>query len=351
MIGYYVHHQGRGHLTRARAIAAELDEPVAVLSSLPQPDDWDGEWIELPLDLPGSGDHVTDGGDSDAGAESVDLDPRARGRLHWVPLHSDGLRERSALISDWIRTRRPRAFVVDVSVEVALLARLHGIPVVTFALPGDRTDPAHRLGFDIATEILATWPEGLQGMDLGLPPDVRVRVTPVGAIGRYTPASDAAGDGSVGGAGSTPRALVLSGGEDDGFSGPAVAALQRAGWEWTHVGGTGVWVDDLWPHLRAADVVVTHAGDGALADVSAARRPAIIVPQDRPHREQRATARVLRSGLWPAVVVDRAARRDWHRLFDRARTLDGDGWKWWNDGGGAARAAAVIRRAADMAGG
>ena len=113
-----------------------------------------------------------------------------------------------------------------------------------------------------------------------------------------------------------------------------------------HLGGAGDWVDDVWPHLRAADVVITHAGDGALADVSAARRPAIIVPQERPHREQRAAARVLRSGLWPAIVVGRTAGRDWETLLEQARALDGNGWKWWNDGAGAHRAAAVIQRVA-----
>lgn len=331
MIGFYIHHHGRGHLTRARAIADALGEPVAGLSSLPRPEDWPGDWITFPLD--------------DGAAER---DARAHGRLHWVPLGSDGLRDRSAAISAWIARARPWAMVVDVSVEVALLARLHGIPVVTFALPGDRSDPAHRLGFDVATEILATWPAGVQGMDLGLPAETRHRVSAVGAIGRFTPADDAANevDGGAPRAHATPHALVLGGGEDDTFSDDAVAALDRAGWSWMRVGGSAEWVDDLWPHLRAADVVVTHAGDGALADVSAARRPAIVVPQERPHREQRATARVLRSGLWPAVVVDRTGQRDWLPLLERARAIDGSGWAWWNDGHGARRAADVIRRAA-----
>ena len=329
MIGYYVHHHGRGHLTRAHAIASVLSEPLTALSSLPRPSGWHGEWVELPLDVD----------DADI-AGVADRDARARGRLHWVPVGATGLRERSAALSAWIRQAHPRAVVVDVSVEVALLVRLHGVPVVTFALPGERTDPAHRLGFDIATAILATWPEGVEGMDQGLPAETRRRVTAVGAIGRFEPAADDARDGG------RPRALVLSGGEDDAFSHDALAALERAGWEWSHVGGTGEWVDDVWPHLRDAHVVITHAGDGALADVSAARRPAIIVPQERPHREQRAAARVLRSGMWPAIVVDRTAGRDWGPLLERARAFDGNGWKWWNDGEGAHRAAAVIERVA-----
>ena len=50
MIGYYVHHQGRGHLGRARALARHLDEPVTGLSSLSRPHDWRGPWRDLPED-------------------------------------------------------------------------------------------------------------------------------------------------------------------------------------------------------------------------------------------------------------------------------------------------------------
>ncbi|MER7795988.1 glycosyltransferase [Microbacterium sp. NPDC096154] len=347
MIGYYIHHHGRGHLSRATAIARALGEPVTALSSLPRPDDWPGCWIELPLDLPR--DAPLDALHPDA--EPPD-DARAHGRLHWVPLGSPGLRDRSAAISRWISAARPRAFVVDVSVEVALLARLHGIPTVVFALPGDRADPAHRLGFDVATGILAAWPPDVAGMLTGLSNDAQRKLVPVGAIGRLAPAADAAGDVA------TPqerRVLVLGGAGGDDFTAAEVAAArqQTPGWSWEHLGASGEWVPDVWPRLRAATVVLTHAGQGALADVSAARRPAIVVPQDRPHREQRTTARVLESGDWPALVLDgwprSGAETGWASLLQRAAALDGRGWARWNDGAGADRAAAEIRRIAGAA--
>src|SRR5690606_3210462 len=85
VIGYYVHHHGRGHLSRATAIAAALETEVTVLSSLTAPADWSGPWIELPRD------------DEDHGRS-----PDANGRLHWAPIHSNGLRERMSAISRWI---------------------------------------------------------------------------------------------------------------------------------------------------------------------------------------------------------------------------------------------------------
>ena len=47
VIGYYVHHQGRGHLHRALAIAAHAGTAITGLSSCPRPAGWPGDWIEL----------------------------------------------------------------------------------------------------------------------------------------------------------------------------------------------------------------------------------------------------------------------------------------------------------------
>ena len=44
MIGYYIHHVGRGHLQQAQCIAAQLAGDVTGLSSLPEPDGWPGRW-------------------------------------------------------------------------------------------------------------------------------------------------------------------------------------------------------------------------------------------------------------------------------------------------------------------
>ena len=49
--------------------------------------------------------------------------------------------------------------VVDVSVEVAILVRLLGVPVVVMAMPGDRIDAPHDLVYQAADHILAAWPE------------------------------------------------------------------------------------------------------------------------------------------------------------------------------------------------
>ena len=90
-------------------------------------------------------------GDPESGS-----DPTVRGLLHWAPLHHDGHAGRLAAVAAWIAHARPRAFVVDVSVEVTLLVRLLGVPPVVVAQPGDRSDAPHALGWD-AADLPSCW--------------------------------------------------------------------------------------------------------------------------------------------------------------------------------------------------
>lgn len=329
MIGWYVHHVGVGHLHRARSIMAAGSEEVTVLSSLRRPADWDGEWIELARD----------------DADPAPLDVDAGGRLHWVPEHDPGLRSRMAAISAWICRARPRVFVVDISVEVALLVRLHGVPVVTVALPGDRGDAAHALGYDVARLILACWPDDTDGIVRGLTAVASARLRPIGAISRFGRRADDPDP--------QPRTvLVLSGAGGSDLDPGRIDAARSAtpGWRWTVLDGTPeTWVADPWPLIVGADVIVTHAGQNAIADVAAARRPAIVIPQRRPHDEQRSTARALAAEGYPVVVLPEFPADGWAELLERARHLDGADWQRWNDGRGAARAAQLIAAAASEA--
>lgn len=319
MIGYYIHHVGRGHCTRAAAVTALLDEPVVGLSSLPAPTagPWAG-WRQLARD---DGDPAPD-------------DPTGHGTLHWVPKHDEGLRGRMAALARWIDAERPSCVVVDVSVEVAALIRLMGVPVVVVGMPGDRDDPAHQLGYRLADAVLAFWPREVYD-----PPWLGAhhsRVHHVGALSRYDGRRSAERAGAIGGYG-----VVLSGSGGGGVTTDDLAQLP-ADRRWHVLGGHGGWVEDPWPLLCGADVVVTHAGQNALAEVAAARRPAVVVPRARPHGEQARTAAALAAAgiavvepVWPS-----AAR--WPAVLDAAVRHGGQRWDRWHDGGAAARAAAVV---------
>ena len=328
MIGYYVHHVGHGHARRALGIAQELADDVTGLSSLPAPTGWTGSWISLTRD---------DDDDLIGTSATVGVDVTASDRLHWVPRGHRGLRTRMARIAGFIEETSPAVLVSDVSVEVALLGRLLGVPVVSVALPGSRSDPAHRLGWDVSDLVLCPCPESLapQLLDLG---GTRTPVCWSGSFSRYDRSP-------LGPATAGRHVVVLQGAGGDAWTESQLARAAEATpcWAWTVLGPAPArWVDDPRSLLCTADVVVTHAGLGALGEVAALRRPAVVIPQERPHDEQHRTGRALaQSGLavvaakWPAVA-------DWPVLLERAQRLGGGGWARWSDGAGAERAANAI---------
>lgn len=324
MIGYYVHHHGSGHLNRALAICAHMTEPVVFFSSLARPADTKATdtWVELPDDLPTTRERLHDA--------------TANGVLHYAPTGLDGLIRRSAELLQVLASKKPRLMVVDVSVEIAVLTRVAGIPLAIVAQPGDRTDVAHQLGYDLAERIIGTWSPQLYQPSWLTPHATRTHM--VGAISRF----DGKPRPMV--PSGRPAGLLLAGAGGNSLPAGALCQLRTAlpQFEWTAAGGGAAWIDDPWPLLAAADLVVTHAGQNAIADVAAAGAAAIIIPEDRPYGEQHAMAEALsRAGVavvaprWPDVA-------DWHALATTACAADRGRWELLEVSGAAARAAAAL---------
>ncbi|MGE2729601.1 glycosyltransferase [Mycolicibacterium vaccae] len=265
-------------------------------------------------------------------------EPTAHGALHWAPHHDAGFGARMQAIAQWVTDARPEVCVVDVSVEVAMFLRLLGIPTVVVALPGERTDVPHVLVHRAADHILAAWPAELY-TPRWLAPHAH-KTSYVGGISRFAGRAATAvpsDDGDL--------RLLLLGGAADAFG--ETACWDTLGMTCTAIGGSsGTWVDDPWPQLCDADVVISHAGQNSIADIAAARRPAVIIPQQRPFGEQHCTAAVLeRSGLavtssgWPTLDA-------WPQLLTRAQAADPGRWRRWQVDGAAARAAEAIEATA-----
>jgi UDP-N-acetylglucosamine--N-acetylmuramyl-(pentapeptide) pyrophosphoryl-undecaprenol N-acetylglucosamine transferase len=324
MIGYYVHHHGRGHLARATEISRRLNEPVTVLSSLPRPHRIEpfAGWVELARD--------------EDGRSGPDLD--AGGALHFAPLHCAGYTGRMDQIARWLTRCAPRLVVVDVSVEVTVLCRVLGTPVLVVALPGIRDDEAHLLGYRLAQHILAPWPRRIYQ-----PAHLRQfdsKCSYVGAFSRFDSYEHLPPPGRR-------QVLALFGGGGSQVGSDALQAAQEhtRGWAWTAVGGTELeWAEDVWPRLQASDVVVTHGGQNALAEVAAARRPAVVVPQLRPFNEQMSSSQALHQEGIAHTCASWPAAGEWDQLLTKALRRGGGLWSRWNDGHGADRAAEVISR-------
>lgn len=312
---FYVHHHGHGHRHRARCVARLVDGPVLGLSTLGRPDGWPGVWVTLPPD-----DLVGDA--------PVDVD--AGGRLHWVP-RDRAVRRRAAAMSAAFEDHDVDHVVVDVSVEASVLARLHGLRVTVVAQPGDRRDPAHALGHDLADELLAPWPRKAASALL------TTSATPVHHVGAISRFDDRVGTGPDPEPG---RVLVLLGSGGHDLSVVEEAAARDGDRRW-HLAGPSEasprslrplgWVADVWEELRRAEVVVCHAGLNVVAEVAAARRPAVVLPQERPFDEQRHTARALRR-LDLAVVPDVPTPDGLVAAVAAAASRDGAAWARWLDG-------------------
>lgn len=274
-------------------------------------------------------------------------EPTAHGALHWAPHHDPGFSARMNEIAHWVAQAQPVAVVVDVSVEVATFVRLLGVPVIVMALPGKRVDAPHLLVHRIADHIVAAWPQ-----ELCVPSWLRPyedKTSYVGGVSRFEERSGADTDGQArAGASLDDMRVLVLGGADDNF-GAALedCAATYPGFTWTALGGSsGTWTEDPWPEICAADVVVTHAGQGSVADVAAARRPAVVVPEPRPFDEQKATANVLRRHRLAVVAKESPSARAWPALLAHAASSDPGRWSRWQVDGAAARAAAAIESTA-----
>ena len=246
-------------------------------------------------------------------------------------------------IAQWISEHRPEAFVVDISVEVATFVRLLGVPLVVVALPGMRDDPPHQLVYRMADRIIAAWPRELYS-----PPWLdayRDKTAYVGGVSRFDGRQPERADEENDCATSV---LVLAGAEGMSVE-PArfdacATALDNVSWRTLGAVG-GDWTDDPWPQICAADVVVTHGGQNSIADVAAAARAAVVIPQPRPFDEQCTMGAVLKRSRLAVVAARWPEVSEWPDLLAEARSLRPQ-WQRWHVRGAAGRAADAIEATA-----
>lgn len=313
-IGWYVHHQGAGHLQRARAVAGALPRPCTILGTLSGFDTAGLDILDLADDRP-LGDAAFDGRDDEAER------PEA---LHYAPLNHPGIRARMTRIGEWVARTEPALLVVDVSVEVALFARLLSVPTVVVRLAGTRTDPPHLEAFRSASRLLAPFPKVLDAP--AVPEWVRAKTFHAGFLGGP---AQAVTEGS--------RDIVVvfgKGGAGGDLSALSAAARSVPDRSWHILGpvsGTGAipdnlhlhgWVPDVAAHVARAALLVGGAGDGVVALAAAQAKRFICLPEARAYGEQIEKAAALaRLGAasvhegWPEAAA-------WPGLIQAGLALD-----------------------------
>ena len=201
---------------------------------------------------------------------------------------------------------------------------------------GDRLDRAHRSAYDGAAALMAPW--AAEFPEPGWPAAWSAKTVHAGAISRF------AGHRTVTSArpAGARRVLALWGaGGDSPRAELAAAQAATPGWEWRIADG-GVGRNGVLDLLDWADVVVTHAGQNAVAEVADARKPAVVIADARPHGEQAATATAVHQGGLAIGLQRWPAAEEWPALLRAAGDIDGAGWARWAPAGAAECAAAFL---------
>ncbi|SMO85853.1 glycosyltransferase [Paracoccus laeviglucosivorans] len=325
--GYFVHHQGCGHAERCAALVNALPASRRVTVFCARPD-------ILPQ-LPSNAQIVTLPSLFERQGDETDMDHLPTpATLHCAPLGWPGIRRAMGILAAWFADADPALIICDVSAEIAQFARICAVPHVKVLQHGDRSDPGHRAAYDGAVGLLAPFAEALAQPEWDAA--MRAKTHFAGGLGlNFALPRRAEARARLGIAPDAQVALVLSGGGGDGL---AVAPLGIAArtfpqWRWLTIGkiqddwhataGGNLchrgWVDNPQDYLAAANLVVSSAGNTTCAQVLAAARPWIVVPEWRYFDEQVEKARALsRAGAALHLLALPASAHRWQEAVEAA---------------------------------
>lgn len=321
---FYIHHHGAGHLQRAVIIASALapSSRVTFMGS-------DLHRYELMIPTRIRRVHLPMDTCAD---DDLHFRERRLSFVHYAPLNVAGISKRAQTIIDFFTQNPNTLFIIDVSVEVTLLARLCGIPTVVVRQHGCRTDLAHSLAYESAEWILAPYPAIMSTTEEeGL---FATKTLFTGGFSRYAghPYADCKGERThvavFIGRGGTPIDLNF------------VRFLKQQVPKFVlHVLGDieehpdvpdvhfyGI-VSEPATILKDCSTVICNAGHNVIMELGDLRRRIICIPAARPFREQEIKAEWLRQ-LNLAVVVPESKMYlcDWQKQIDEAQRLQLSYW-------------------------
>ncbi|MWV27108.1 hypothetical protein [Aurantiacibacter rhizosphaerae] len=349
-VGYFVHHQGRGHAERAASIANALIDRRGVTLFCAKPEifpDLDAriEVAQIPSLFEPEG-HEAPAMASLGMPETV----------HCAPLGWPTITTAFAAIAQWFAKAEPALFVTDVSAELGQLARLCSVPHVAVLQHGERSDPGHMAAYDSAVGLLAPFAQDLEQSDR--PAKLRNKTHYASGVGIdcAQPMDREAARERLGLDPQQELVLVIAGGGGEGSPSAPLTLGARAEPEvkWVTIGTVRTewhetppgnlehkgWVDNPRDWIAAADRVVSSCGNTTVHMVLAAGKPWVVVPEWRYFDEQFCKAEVLdREGLaavsrhWPSHA------QAWDKLWTAARMIDAGRQRALIDAGSARNAA------------
>ncbi len=334
-IGYFVHHQGRGHAERATAIACELvkERPVTFFCARPDifpalPDGVD--IIEIPS--------LFEPGDETCANLADHPTPDT---LHCAPLGWQSITDATGSIMDWFVKNRPSLFITDVSAELGQLARIASVPHMAVLQHGDRSDPGHMSSYESAVGLLAPYAEDLEQPErpgwmrsktiyapgVGIDCSRLVSLESARAKLSLDPDTDLVVVLGGGGGNGLPSAPLTLGARDDCESEWVTLGKMQSEWHETppgnlkHLG----WVDNPEDWISAANRIVSSCGNTTVHMVAAAGKRWVAIPEWRYFNEQNCKAEALdRAGVAAVARHWPSSASEWRKLWQAAEQVEAE---------------------------
>lgn len=211
--------------------------------------------------------------------------------LHYAPLNVSGIRLRNKIICDFFNSSYQLILIVDISVEVTLLARLCGIPTIVIKQHGYREDPAHLAAYQSASLIIAPYPIELRGAS---PNWVDEKTLFTGGFSKY---SDRVKSGKTAisnhiaiiiGTGGTcidRKFLVHLGFNYPDFYFHVIGDVEDTNNLPENLNFHGIMAEPL-PVLDMCAVVIGNAGHNTVMEMADLQKSFICIPEPRPFDEQ-----------------------------------------------------------------
>lgn len=290
MIGYYAHQHGSGHCRYAHLMAKHFKSELTVLTS-------------YDYEFPENVNHIRLADENPDGTTSRDNQVSPPDYLHYSPVGQQSIQERSLKILETIKNYKIRLLIVDVSAEIAALARSSSVPYAYVKLPGDRSDPGHMQAFQGAVFLIAFYPEAFE--DPNTPKWVKEKTVylgfqPIKLYSQDTKTSDR-----------IDRVTVISGkGGNERLENSLPLIINRFKNSSIHVLGEFKkelmhsniryegFVNDLEDYLLKSDLIIANCGMNTISELLQIKKPYLAIPEDRPFGEQQFMAsRLVHNGL------------------------------------------------------
>lgn len=323
---FYIHHHGSGHLMRALSIASQLGNAQVTFlgSGLARFKDIIPKTIHC-IHLPGD---VAGQTDPYASMMQVSF-------LHYAPVNVEKVARRAAEISAALHALFPVILVVDVSVEITILATLCGIPTVVVRQNGDRDDSAHLHAYECAQLLIAPSPEEL--MNPSTHHWINIKTFFSGGFSKYSGKDKCVHEVDR----RAIAVMVGSGGTSvDGFIINALAT--QCADKQIHVIGDisntaqvsaqnvifHGQVNDPGDVLSGCNVVIGNAGHNTVMEMADLGKKFVCIPEDRPFQEQLRKAELLEQNGMAVIVQPQALNgANWEEIIRKAENLPADRWQ------------------------